>query len=122
MKNFASFSSKKKYYDGSSTLKMIGRDCKQFESNIEKFVMIFLKEGENLEHKSFHEMRTVVTLYRMFRDLAQDIRSITYNQDRVTTFQDRVEDFFVCFKRYSLGKCTSKKPYLHVLRDHTSNQ
>ena len=46
---------------------MIGRDCKQFESNIEKFVITFLKEGENVEDKSFQKMRTVINLYRMFR-------------------------------------------------------
>lgn len=99
---------------------MIGRDCKQFEANIEKFVMKFLKEGEKVEDKSFSKMRTVISLYRMFRDLAQDIRSKTYNEDRTKSFQDRVENFFVSFKKYSMGKCTSKKPYLHILRDHIS--
>ena len=44
-----SFCSKKKNYDGSSTLKMVGRDCKQFELNIEKFVLTFLKENESVE-------------------------------------------------------------------------
>ena len=53
---------------------MIGRDCKRFEYNIEKFVATFPKEGEKIEDKSFQKMRTVITLYRMFRDLAEDIR------------------------------------------------
>eukprot|EP00111_Clytia_hemisphaerica_P011030 TCONS_00032325-protein len=99
---------------------MIGRDCKQFELNIEKFILMFLKPNEKLGDKSFQKMKTVIKLYRMFRDLAKDIRSTTYNQDRVRTFQERAEIFFVAFKRCSLGKCTERKPYLHILRDHVS--
>ena len=53
-------------------------------------------------------MRTVVTLYRMFRDLAQDIQRITYTKDRVTTFQDRVEDFFVCLRGIQLANVPQK--------------
>ena len=97
---------------------MIVRDCKQLEGSIEKFVLEFLKNGEQLGDKSFQKMRSVITLYRMFRDLAQDIRCKTYNKDRVESFQDRVEKFFAYLKKYSLGRCMGKKPYLHILRDH----
>ena len=110
--------SKKKYYDGSSTLKMIGQDCKQFEMNIEKFVHFFLKENEGVNDKSFAKMRQTMTLYRLFRDLAQDIRTTSVNVERIDSFKEHVETFFKTFKRYSLGKSTSRKPYLHILREH----
>jgi hypothetical protein len=35
--------SKRKYYDGSSTLKMVGHDCKMLKENCKKFVSHFLK-------------------------------------------------------------------------------
>ena len=112
------FLSKQKYYDGSSTLKMIGQDCKQFECNIEKFIQTFLKEGEDYHSESFAKMRQIVKLYRLFRDLSQDIRATSVNLERIESFEDRVEEFFKTFKLYSLGKSTGRKPYLHILREH----
>lgn len=97
---------------------MIGQDCKQLEINIEKFVETFLKEGETIDSKSFTNFRRVVTLYRLFRDLAKDIRSTRFDQERCDSFKSRAEEFFKTFKRYSLGKCTGRKPYLHILREH----
>ena len=113
--------SKKKHYDGTTKLKMIGQDCKQFEVNIEKFVCCFLKDGESLDSKSFGKMRQVITLYRMFRDLAEDIRSTAVNLNRIDTFQDRVDNFFSTFKTYTLGMATGRKPYLHILREHIAD-
>ena len=97
---------------------MIGRDCKQLELNIEGFIATLLKEGETIDSKSFEGFRRVITLYRLFRDLAKDIRSINFNQARCDSFKERAEMFFKTFKRYSLGKATGRKPYLHILREH----
>ena len=89
---------------------MIGQDCKQFEVNIEKFVNCFLKVGETVLDKSFEKMKNVVTLYCMFRDLAEDIRATAVHLDCVKSFEERAENFFQTFKRYSMDRCTGKKP------------
>ena len=65
-------------------------------------------------------MRQIITLYFMFRDLASDIRAVTVDMQRASSFQERAEKFFKTFKRYSSGSCTGKKPYLHILREHIS--
>ena len=57
--------SKNKYYDGSATLKMIGEDCKQLEENIEKFVLTFLRDGENIGDKSCETLHHAITLYHL---------------------------------------------------------
>ena len=97
---------------------MIGEDSKQLEINIEKFICCFLKEGESINDKSFAKMRDVITFYRMFRDIALDIRSTTVNWDRINTFQDKVDKFFSSFKRIARAQSSGKKPYLHILREH----
>ena len=99
---------------------MIGQDCKQFEANIEKFVCVFLKEGESVGDKSFEKMRQIITLHHMFRDLAKDIRATTVDEERIVDFEKRAEQFFQTFKRYSSGLSTGKKPYLHILREHVA--
>ena len=114
--------SKKKYYDGSSTLKMVGSDCKLFESNIDKFVRVFLKDGEDFHDNSFEKMRQVITLYHKFKELAVDIRAVTYSEARVKSFPQKAEEFFRNFKKFSMGSnCTARKPYLHLLREHIGN-
>jgi len=100
---------------------MIGQDCKQFECNIDKFVNVFLKSGEKVDDKSFEKMRNVITLYKKFRDIAEDIRAVKAKNDRISNFQARVESFFQSFKRYSMGRSTGKKPYLHILREHVAD-
>jgi hypothetical protein len=113
--------SKKKYYDGTTKLKLIGQDCKQFEINIEKFVSCFLKDGESVADRSFEKIRNFCTLYRMSKDTAKDIRSIV-NLARINSFQERVDDFFKTFKKYTRGnQSTGRKPYLHILREHISD-
>jgi len=62
--------SKQKCYDGSSTLKMIGPDCKLLEQNIDKFIMTFLKPEESYKGKSFEKFRQLSVLYHLFADLA----------------------------------------------------
>ena len=59
-----------------------------------------------------------MSLYHSFKDLAQDIRSTKFNAERTNSFETRAENFFRKFKKYSMGACTSRKPYLHVLREH----
>lgn len=54
----------------------------------------------------------------MFKDLSDDIRSTKYDPILVDSFNKRAEEFFPKFKKYSMGMCTSRKPYLHLLRDH----
>ena len=54
----------------------------------------------------------------MFKDLAFDIRKMTYNAERGNSFQARAEKYFQKFKKVSRGSCTGGKPYLHILREH----
>ena len=93
-------------------------DCKQLEENIDKFISLFIKDDESINDTSCEYLRHVLNLYHQFKDLALDIRSISYNAERASTFSTRVEKYFQLFKRYSRGTCTSGKPYLHILRDH----
>jgi len=97
---------------------MIGQDCKQFEENIDKFIQVFLKYSENIEARSFEKIRNVSTLYRLFRDLAVDIRSSICDISRIETFNDRAENLFATLKKHSAGRSTGRKPYLHILREH----
>jgi len=100
---------------------MIGQDCKQFEINIEKFISCFLKTGESVSDRSFEKMRNIITLYRMFRDIAVDIRSTSVDWDGINSFQTRVDKFFSTFKKFTSGKSTGRKPYLHILREHIAD-
>jgi len=80
-----------------------------------------LKPGEKTGDTSFGKMRYVATLYRLFCDLAMDIRSKDCDMERIVSFRDRAENFFQLFKRHSAGCSTGRKPYLHILRDHVSD-
>ena len=114
----AYFVAKGKCYDGSATLKMVGKDCKELEKSIDKFVAFFLKEHELISHKSCESLRHIVDLYRLFIDLAHDIRNINVEQQRIDSFDMRAEKFFCRFKSYGLTSMVSAKPYLHILREH----
>ena len=100
---------------------MVGQECKQFELNIDKFVQFFQKPGELLSDNSFAKLRIVTTLYRMFNDLAKDIRSKECNMERIDNFGTRAENFFQFFKKNCMGFSTGRKPYLHILRDHIAD-
>ena len=67
--------SKKKYYDGSSTLKIIGNDCKLLEENIDVFLDTFRDKdkGESWESPSMNKLKQVLLVYKQFRDLASYI-------------------------------------------------
>ena len=112
------FKSKGKQYDGSSTLRMIGNDCKLIELNIKKFLSVFIKAGENWSSMSFQKMRQVNTLYKLFSDLTRDIRATVADDERAHTFSSRAEVFFQKLKTYAGGDSVYGKPYLHILRDH----
>jgi len=72
---FLLFFSKKKYYDGSSNLKMIGNDCKLLELNIDVFLDSFLNKdkGETWQSPTATKLRQVLSLYQLFSDLARCI-------------------------------------------------
>ena len=110
--------SKKKHFDGNQKLKMIGDDCKKMEVQIDKFLSVFILEGDTIESKSCEYLKHVLRLYKMFQDIALDIRSTTHNPERVSTFQERVQKFFLFFKNVSRDEYVQRKPYLHILRDH----
>lgn len=114
------FKCKGKHYDGSSSLKMIGNDCKLIELNMEKFLTTFIKANskETWNSKYFEKLRQVNKLYGLFGDLARDIRSTTANKERAASFSTRAEIFFQKLKTWSGGDSVYGKPYLHVLRDH----
>ena len=79
--------SKKKYYDGSESLKMIGNDCKLLEDNIDVFLNVFVDDRQDTwESEKSQKLRHVLQLYKAFRDLASDIRSINGDQDRIESF------------------------------------
>ena len=110
--------SKNKYYDGSPTLKMVGRDCQIIEQNVDKLFQSFLLPEECIADRSFEGLRHAINLYRLFYDLAQDVRCLTYNKERANSFQSRAEIYFATFKLYAKGSSVSRKPYLHIIRDH----
>ena len=114
------FASKDKHYDGSKTLKMIGQDCKNMEALIDKFVINFLKNGEDINSKSAESLRHIITLYRLFADIAIDLRETTYSESRCESFQDRVNYFIVKFSQFAMKKSLDGKPYLHILKEHIS--
>ena len=109
---------KNKCYDGSTTLKMIGADCKLLENNIDKFISHFLRDKETFSDISFERLHHAVALYHSFRDIAIDIRSVEYNAERSHSVKARIEKFINLFCKYSGCSVTSGKPYLHILRDH----
>ena len=65
--------SKKKHYDGSDTLKMIGNDCKLIEENIDVFLDSFIQKekGESWESPSAIKLKQILNLYKLFADLAR---------------------------------------------------
>ena len=108
------FKCKGKQYDGSTSLKMIGNDCKLIEINIKKFLTVFIQKDkqEEWQSKSFEKLRQVHTLYELFSDLAKDIRSTKANSERAATFSSRA---------WAGGDSVYGKPYLHILRDHIAD-
>ena len=63
--------SKKKAYDGSETLKMIGNDCLLIEKNFDTMLGSFLKKSETVKSVSFLKIKQLIKLYEMWADLAR---------------------------------------------------
>lgn len=64
--------SKKKSYDGSDTLKMIGNDCKLMEQNIDSFLDVFVQDREqSWQSQKASSLRHVLKLYQLFTDIAR---------------------------------------------------
>nr|XP_047142024.1 uncharacterized protein LOC124816524 isoform X2 [Hydra vulgaris] len=110
------FKSKKKNYDGSETLKIIGNDCKLLELNIDTFLNSFLADGENWLDQSTLKLRQILDLYKRFASLANDVRSTS--PEFSGTFNERCEEYFQKFITYAGSDCTEGMPYLHYLRNH----
>jgi len=115
--------SKKKCYDGSSTLKMIGNDCKLIELNIDVFLDNFISKdkGETWESSSASKLRQLLQLYKLFADLARDIRAVEVNEDRINSFTKRAENYFQKFLVGASSSSLNRLPYMHYLRNHTGD-
>ena len=93
------------------------------EKNIEKFVYCFLDENErqNLcKLTSCVQFRENIKLYKLFTDLARDLRSTEYVPERASSFQMRAKNYYKKFKETCNTACYGRKPYMHVLTDHIS--
>ncbi|XP_066917770.1 uncharacterized protein [Clytia hemisphaerica] len=113
------FKSKKKHYDGSEKLKMIGNDCKLLESNIDTFLNEFVEDkGDDWNSPRSRKLLQVLRLYKRFADLAVDIRSLNGNEERIATFEKRAEEYFQKFLLNAGSAFVSKLPYMHYLRQH----
>ncbi|XP_066914971.1 uncharacterized protein [Clytia hemisphaerica] len=114
--------SKKKSYDGSDTLKMIGNDCKLMEQNIDSFLDVFVQDREqSWQSQKASSLRHVLKLYQLFTDIARDLRAIHADKERISTFQERVESFVQIFLKHSPNIMYEKMPYLHYLRNHVGD-
>jgi len=61
---------KKKNYDGSASLKMIGNDCKTIEDNIDTFLSTFIEDKNSTwEAEQSLKLRQILSLYKSFKDL-----------------------------------------------------
>ncbi|XP_066932109.1 uncharacterized protein [Clytia hemisphaerica] len=117
------FKSKKKYYDGSETLRMIGNDCKLFEDNIDTFLNVFIAErNQSWNDESSERLRHVLKLYKRFKDLARDIRSTHADKERISSFGKRAEEFFRLFVHNAPTDSVNGMPYLHYLRHHLADE
>ena len=65
------FFSKKKLYDGSDTLKMIGNDCLTLESNASALLEHILNDGETFDHAKSKDIRHCALIYKLFADVAR---------------------------------------------------
>ena len=114
------FNCKGKHYDGSSTMRMTGNDCKRLEANVEAFVSTFLVStgGETIRDQSATRLYLLQKAVQSFRDIAHDLRSAKATQKRVDSFSDRVEKWFLFCKAQFPSECTQRMPYVHILREH----
>ena len=110
---------KGKYYDGSTTLRMTGNDCKRLEAGIEKFVFSFLRPRETYQSSpSSAKLEQLMIAVNMWSSLARDIRDTRTMEDRVASFPVRAEEFVQHILKSFPNECSDKMFYMHILRDH----
>ena len=77
---------------------MIGNDCKILENNIDTFLDVFVKDrNESWESEKTLKLKKILKLYKEFKDLTQDIRSLRADKTRAKTFIKRAELYFQSF-------------------------
>ena len=59
-----------------------------------------------------------MTMYRLFHDLALDLRSTTADLKRAKSFRSRVLHFLYPAQNVELHDCIHKVTYVHLLSDH----
>ncbi|XP_065653654.1 uncharacterized protein LOC136080653 isoform X1 [Hydra vulgaris] len=110
---------KKKHYDGTENLRMIGNDCKILEANIDTFLTVFVEnKGVSWQSQKSLKLRHILQLYNAWADLAQDIRSVHHDPDHIKSFNFRAEAYFQLFLHNTGTNKISKMPYMHYLRNH----
>ena len=77
--------------------------------------------GDGWRDERNTKLRQVLAIYNCFADLAQDLRSKTYDADRCESFSTRVEVFVTKLFYNGLSACSVKMPYLHILRNHVGD-
>ena len=109
---------KGKHYDGSSTMRMTGNDCKRLEANVEAFVSTFLVRtgGETIRDQSATRLYLLQKAVQSFRDIAHDLRSTKTTQKRVDSFSDRVEKWFLFLQ----GTVSSRMHTKDAIRAHSA--
>ena len=115
------FKSKKKHYDGSDTLKMTGVDCIRLEEQIEKFALFFVRPGQTLSDRSCVELRHLIELFQLVRDITREMRALETTMERINTFRKNVDKLMELMVAVCPAESVTKVPYLHVLRDHVAN-
>nr|XP_047125438.1 uncharacterized protein LOC124807535 [Hydra vulgaris] len=73
------FKSKKKHYDGTENLRMIGNDFKILEANIDTFLTVFVEnQSVSWQSQKSQKLRHILQLYNAWADLAQHIFHFNY--------------------------------------------
>ena len=109
---------KGKQYDGSTTLRLTGNDCKRLEDNIDRFIETFIHQSS----ASGGQARTKVELFRelvlLWRPIAHELRDHTTTTHRLEAFNGHVEVFAKQLVGQFPTECSEKMVYFHILRDH----
>ena len=117
------FATKKKSYDGSTTLKMTGADCIKLEEQIEKFARLFLRPGQMLEgnDQSTIELRKPVEMFSLSRKISRELRALETTPERVQVFRVTAEKLFLLMQKHCPAESTKSVLYVHALRDYVTD-
>ena len=63
--------SKKKVYDGSDTLKIVGNDCITLEESAAAMLECLVDPGESINDKKYKDLHNLIKLYKLFKDIAR---------------------------------------------------